>query len=114
AYVGALSGLRLWPEFGSGQYGDYGIPFGTVPLDQPLVPIRFKVPSVASESDPGPYPIPPGARVEGGTDHHVLILRQVDCRLFELYDATKDADNGWRVYSRPPLHPRSTAAPHAG
>lgn len=114
AYVGALSGLTLWPDFGSGQYGDYGIPFGTVPLDQPLVPIRFKVPSVASESDPGPYPIPPGARVEGGTDHHVLILRQGDCRLFELYDATKDADNGWSVYSAARFDLRSNALRHDG
>src|SRR4051794_6746156 len=42
AYIGSLSGLTLWPDFGSGQYGDFGIPFGVVAADQPLVPIRFK------------------------------------------------------------------------
>jgi hypothetical protein len=114
AYIGSLSGLTLWPDFGSGQYGDFGIPFGTVPSDQPLVPIRFKDPSVAGESDPGPYPIPPGARVEGGTDHHVLIVRQGDCWLFELYDATKQPDNGWSVYSAARFDLRSNALRHDG
>jgi hypothetical protein len=114
AYVGSLSGLTLWPDFGSGQYGDFGIPFGSVPADQPLVPIRFKDPSVAGESDPGPYPIPPDARVEGGTDHHVLVVRQGDCQLFELYDATKQPDNGWSVYSAARFDLRSDALRHDG
>ena len=111
AYVGSLAGLTLWPDFGSGQFGDFGIPFGTVPRDQALVPIR---PAVADESDPGPYPIPPNARVEGGSDHHVLIVRQGDCQLFELFDATKDADNGWSVYSAARFDLRSNALRHDG
>ena len=109
AYIGSLSGLTLWPDFGSGQFGDFGIPFGVVPSSQPLVPIRFKAGGAPDESDPGPYPIPPGARVEGGSDHHVLIVRQGDCQLFELFDATKDADNGWSVYSAARFDLRSNA-----
>jgi hypothetical protein len=111
AYIGSLSGLTLWPDFGSGQYGDFGIPFGVVPADQPLVAIH---PQVADESDPGPYPIPPNARVEGGGDHHVLIVRQGDCRLFELYDATRQPDNSWNAYSAARFDLRSDALRHDG
>jgi hypothetical protein len=110
AYIGSLGATTLWPDFGSGQWGDYGIPYTTAPLTQPLVPITFHVdPGVAAESDPGPYPIPPDARVEGGGDRHVLVLRQGDCRLFELYDAYKQPDDGWDVYSAATFDLRSNA-----
>jgi hypothetical protein len=113
AYIGSLGSITLWPDFGSGAYGDYGIPFGTVPANQPLVPITFHVsPAIAAESDPGPYPIPPGARVEGGGDHHVLIVRGGDCKLFELYDANKQPDDGWSVYSAATFDLRSNALRH--
>jgi hypothetical protein len=115
AYVGSLGSITLWPDFGSGQYGDFGIPYGVVPQGQRLVPITFHVsPEIAAESDPGPYPIPPTARVEGGSDHHVLILRQGDCRLFELYDAIKQPDDGWSVYSAATFDLRSNALRHDG
>ena len=61
--------------------------FRTVPQDQQPVAIH---PQVADESDPGPYPIPPGARVEGGSDHHVLIVQQGTCKLFELFSRTRE------------------------
>jgi hypothetical protein len=109
AYVGSFGSLTLWPDFGSGVYGDFGMPYGTVPLDQPLVPIRFQT----AESDPGPYPIPPNARVEAAAqpdgDHHVVILRLGDCHLFELYDAKKQPDNGWSAYSAAKFDLRSNA-----
>jgi hypothetical protein len=115
AYIGSLGSITLWPDFGSGQYGDFGIPYGVVPQSQPLVPITFHVSlEIAAESDPGPYPIPPTARVEGGGDHHVLILRQGDCRLFELYDATRQPDDGWSVYSAATFDLRSNALRHDG
>src|SRR6185436_1620801 len=41
AYINSLGATTLWPDFGSGAYGDYGIPYTSVPLDQPLVPIAF-------------------------------------------------------------------------
>jgi hypothetical protein len=105
AYVGSFGSVTLWPDFGSGAYGDFGMPYGTVPLDQPLVPIAYR----AAGSDPGPYPIPPDALVEPGVDHHVLILRRGDCKLFELYDANKQPDNGWSVYSAATFDLRSNA-----
>jgi hypothetical protein len=92
-YIGSLGSMTLWPDFGGD--GAYGIPFVSVAFDQPLVPVSF---DVADESDPGPYPIPPDAPVEGGGDRHVLTLRQGDCKLFELYAAEREG-LGWHAYS---------------
>jgi hypothetical protein len=52
------------------------------------VPVTF---DDADESDPGPYPIPPDAPIEGGAqsdgDRHVLVLDRSECKLWELFDA---------------------------
>jgi hypothetical protein len=92
-YIGSLGSMVLWPDFGGD--GAYGIPYVSVPFSQPLVPISF---DVADESDPGPYPTPLDAPVEGGGDRHVLTLRQGDCKLFELYAAERQG-SGWHAYS---------------
>ena len=62
ASIGAETGLH--EDFGivwKGQPG--GIPYYVVSGDQPKVPVSFEY---ADESDPGPYPIPPDAHIEGG------------------------------------------------
>ena len=92
-YIGSLGSMTLWPDFGGD--GAYGIPYVSVPFSQPLVPISFEV---ADESDPGPYPTPLDAPVEGGGDRHVLTLRQGDCKLFELFAAEREGA-GWHAYS---------------
>jgi hypothetical protein len=92
-YIGSLGSMVLWSDFGGD--GAYGIPYVTVPFSQPLVPVSF---DVADESDPGPYPTPLDAPVEGGDDRHVLTLRQGDCKLFELYAAEREG-SGWHAYS---------------
>ena len=92
-YNGSLGSMTLWPDFGGD--GAYGIPYVSVPFSQPLVPVSF---DVADESDPGPYPTPLDAPVEGGGDRHVLTLRQGDCKLFELYAASREG-SGWHAYS---------------
>jgi hypothetical protein len=92
-YIGSLGSMVLWPDFGGD--GAYGIPYVTVPFSQPLVPIGF---DVADESDPGPYPTPLDAPVEGGGDRHVLTLLEGDCKLFELYAASREG-SGWHAYS---------------
>jgi hypothetical protein len=92
-YIGSLGSMVLWPDFGGD--GAYGIPYVSVPPTQPLVPVSF---DVADESDPGPYPTPLDAPVEGGGDRHVLTLRQGDCKLFELYAAQRQG-SGWHAYS---------------
>jgi hypothetical protein len=91
-YIGSLAGMVLWPDFGGD--GAYGIPYVSVPFAQPLVPISF---DEDDESDPGPYPTPLDAPVEDG-DRHILTLRQGDCKLFELYDATRQG-GGYHAYS---------------
>jgi hypothetical protein len=87
----------------------YGIPYTVVPADQPLVPITFGTGGAdySDESDPGPMPIPLDVHIEGGSagdpdptsgDRHVLVVRQGDCRLFELYNTERTGD-GFRVSS---------------
>jgi hypothetical protein len=92
-YIAALPG-NLHPDFGSGRYGDYGIPFTVVPRDQPLAPIRFT--AYGDESDPGPYPVPADARVEGGGDRHVLVVQRGTCKLYELFGAERST-SGWNA-----------------
>jgi hypothetical protein len=84
-YIAALPG-DLHPDFGSNPH--YGIPFDIVPRSQKKVPVRFYY---KSQSDPGPYPIPPNAQIEGGRrstgDRHVLVLQRGKCELYEMFDA---------------------------
>jgi len=87
----------------------YGIPYTVVPADQPLVAISYGTDGVdySDESDPGPMPIPLDAPIEGGSttdpdpawgDRHLLVVRQGDCTLFELYNTERTA-SGFRVSS---------------
>ncbi len=101
AGIGADTGLH--PDFGSGLYrgNPIGIPYTVVPVSQPLVPVRFRY---ADESDPGPYPIPRDAPIEGGKrsrgDRHVLVVQEGTCRLYELF-AARSSQHGrrWRAGS---------------
>jgi hypothetical protein len=91
-----LGATHLHADFGSP--ADYGIPYAVVPGMQPMVPITFD--EYGDESDPGPYPIPPDAPVEAGSDRHVLVLDSGNCTLYELYHASKDAvGSGWTAGS---------------
>ena len=88
---------NLHPDFGSDPA--YGIPYTSVGAGQPPVPMSF---DYASESDPGPYPIPPNAPVEGGPgatgDRHVLVVDSSTCKLYELY-AAQYTGPGWHAGS---------------
>jgi len=80
-YIAGLGGNQfLHADFGSNP--DYGIPFTVVPEDQPDVSVTFEY---EDESDPGPYPIPPDVRIEAGSDRHALLVRDGQCRLYELF-----------------------------
>src|SRR5436309_4981087 len=79
----------LHPDFGTVYAGaPWGIPFITVSGSQRRVPVSF---SYADESDPGPYPIPADAPIEGGPsatgDRHVLVVEVDNWKLYELFDA---------------------------
>ena len=90
--IGPAAGLKA--DFGSGTWngGPIGIPYTTVPGTQPRVPVSF---DYADESDPGPYPVPADAPIEGGSsstgDRHVLLVDRDACRLWELYSAYPQA-----------------------
>jgi hypothetical protein len=86
AFILANGGKNLHPDFGSNP--DYGIPYTVVEESQAMVPMSF---DYADESDPGPYPFPPDAPIEGGPnasgDRHVLVIQKGACKLFETFDS---------------------------
>jgi hypothetical protein len=109
ASIGASKNLH--PDFGSGRNGDYGIPFQIVGRRQARVPIRFT--AYGEESDRGPYPIPRNARVEGGGDRHVIVLRKGECKLYELFNAHRTG-SGWSADSGAVYRLRSNRLRPAG
>jgi hypothetical protein len=100
AYVESIGlSAHLHPDFGNNP--SYGIPYEVVGPEQPKVPVRFT--AYRSESDPGPYPIPPDAAIEGGGkkgkgDKHVLVLQEGSCMDYELYKAARKGE-GWKAAS---------------
>src|SRR5437660_7870831 len=63
-------GTPVHPDFGTRYNGaPNGIPFVVVSNATRRVPVHFQY---ADESDRGPYPIPPAAPVEAGSDRHVI------------------------------------------
>jgi len=96
--IQSVGGDNLHPDFGSNPA--YGIPYSVVPADQPLVPITYL--AYGDESDPGPFPVPLLAPIEGagatGGDRHVLVVQQGSCLLFELYRAQRSG-SGWSADS---------------
>ena len=87
AYINRHGDSFLHPDFGSPRA--YGFPYRVVGRSQRRLPIRYT--AYGSESDRGPFPIPPGAPVEGGRrsdgDRHVLVIDRSRCMLYELYRA---------------------------
>jgi len=102
AYVTTIGATRAaHPDFGTVYAGaPNGIPYIIVPSTQPRVAVTF---TYASESDPGPYPIPPDALIEGGPqsngDRHVLIVDRDARKLYELFAAYPNADGTWQAGS---------------
>jgi hypothetical protein len=98
ASIGADTGLH--PDFGTVWAGaPIGIPYVVVSGSQERVPVTFEY---ADESDPGPYPIPPDAPIEGGPsstgDRHVLVIDRDNWKLYELFSAYRQG-SGWRAGS---------------
>ena len=89
-FIGAT--VTLHPDFGAGTFHNQtiGIPYQTVAGSQAKVPVTLG--AFATESDPGPEPIPSNALIEGypkpgNGDRHVLVLEKDGCWLYELYHA---------------------------
>jgi hypothetical protein len=108
--IGATTGLH--PDFGSGTWngGPIGIPYTVVGGSQARVSITF---DYADESDPGPYPIPSDAAIEGGSqstgDRHVLVLDRDNCILYEIFSAYPQPDGSWQAGSGAVFNLRSNA-----
>lgn len=87
AYIDANGGDHLHPDFGSPRA--YGFPYSVVDGGQPKLPVHYT--AYGEESDPGPFPVPARAPVEGGNgsdgDRHVIVVDRSACRLYELYRA---------------------------
>ena len=117
AYVTTIGPTRgVHPDFGTVYQGaPIGIPFTTVAGTQARVPVTF---DYADESDPGPYPIPADAPIEGGAqsdgDRHVLVVDRGNCVLYELFDAHPNTDGSWHAGSGAVFPLRSNALRPAG
>jgi hypothetical protein len=87
ASIGLTKGLH--PDFGASYGGGpFGIPYVVVSGGTPGVSVTF---DYADESDPGAYPIPVSAPIEGGSsssgDRHVIVIDRDHWKLYELYAA---------------------------
>ena len=107
-YIASIGlGGHLHPDFGTNP--SYGIPYTVVGAHQPKAPIVFS--EFGEESEPGPYPIPASAPVEGAAeagDRHVLVLQRGSCRVYELYSARRRG-SGWEAGSGAVFNLRSNA-----
>ncbi|WP_027084542.1 stalk domain-containing protein [Cohnella panacarvi] len=97
--IGAARGMHA--DFGTEWEGEpIGIPYMIVDGNQPKVKVTFT--DDADQSDPGPYPIPLNAPIEGGPDsggdRHVIVVDKDNLMLYELYHARPSAQ-GWTAAS---------------
>jgi hypothetical protein len=107
AYVNTIgASATLHADFGSGVWppgsnSPIGIPFVEIDSSQPDVAINYT--AYGSESDPGPWPVPGDAPIEGGPDaggdRHVLVLDRESCVLYELYRAFPQPNGSWNADS---------------
>jgi hypothetical protein len=106
-YIANMNGATkfLHPDFGSNL--TYGIPYVVVAGTQPKVPVTF---DYNEDSDPGPYPIPPDAPIEGGAnstgDRHILVLERDNCLLYETWNS-RFVGPGWHCGSGASFNLRS-------
>ena len=89
------------PDFGADwNGGPFGIAYVVVSGTQARVPVTF---DYDDESDPGPYPIPSFAPIEGGPassgDRHVLVVDRDHWKLYELFAAYPQPDGSWHAGS---------------
>ena len=103
ASMGLTRGLH--PDFGAGLYAGapIGIPYVVVAAAQPKVAVTFT--DYGDESDPGPYPVPANAPIEGqqangntfGGDRHVLVIDRDASRLYEIGNAYPQSNGSWQA-----------------
>lgn len=98
--VASFAAVSVKADFGSGLWNNalIGIPYVVVCGDQPKTPVVFT--DYGDESDPGPYPIPLDAPVEGNGsgDAHVIAVDIENKKLYELFNAHVNG-NRWEASS---------------
>lgn len=120
ASIGLTRGLH--PDFGAGLYegAPIGIPYVVVSSTQPKVAVTFT--DYGDESDPGPYPIPADAPIEGqqangsafGGDRHVLVIDRDANRLYETGNSYPQAGGAWRASGGAVFHTNSNTVRPGG
>jgi len=106
AIMALIGSPSVHPDFGSGLWEGkpIGIPFIPVCTGQSYIPVIFRGNNYdnnyGDESDPGPYPIPLTAPIEGNGegDSHVLAVDMDNKILYELYNASV-GNKGWEASS---------------
>jgi hypothetical protein len=78
-YIGATKPLH--PDFDS---SGGGIPY--IVVDSSTTPLVTMNLADSSESDLMPMPFPANAPIEGGSDHHVLVVDRNTCWLYEVWE----------------------------
>jgi hypothetical protein len=104
--LAAYASAGLKADFGSGLWDDapIGIPFVVVCGDQKKIPVVYRANNYdgnyGDESDPGPFPIPLTAAIEGNGqgDANVLAIDKENDILYELYNASVNGDH-WEASS---------------
>ena len=100
--AGIGAGVSVHPDFGTFYAGaPNGIPYAIVSNRTRRVPVSF---DYASESDRGPYPLPPNVPIEGGPsssgDRHVIVVNRDTCVDYELFSAyPQDGGRRWHAGS---------------
>ncbi len=82
AFMNPSGSIHVHPDFGSDP--SYGIPYNVVNPPVPSAYVTFTF-DYGSESDPGPYPIPPSPVIEAGSDMHMLVVDSKTCTLYETF-----------------------------
>lgn len=90
---------HLHMDFGSGVWdgGPIGIPFNIVPSTVTGVPMQKGNFTYWGESNFAYYPIS-NPKIEFGSDHHILMIKQGTCYLYELY-AARNVNGVWHAGS---------------
>ncbi len=94
-------GTALHPDFGANwNGGPFGIPYMVVDNTTAPAPMSF---TYSAESDPGPYPFPRNAPIEGGAsssgDRHVLVINRDTKKLFETWSSYPQTNGSWQCGS---------------
>jgi hypothetical protein len=110
ASIGVNTGLHT--DFGSGLWegSPIGIPFDVVSRSTPRSRVTFEY---SDESDHVGYPVPKRVHIEGGSDHHALLLDKTACRLYELGGLKKQSGR-WHAWAGATWSLRSNRVRPAG